>query len=66
MQGGSSNDMLYWMTDNITLKSGKPPILKYTFMADQSDHLKEFTCRGAILKLSYFLEEKVTVDVHCK
>ncbi|CAC5424079.1 unnamed protein product [Mytilus coruscus] len=66
MQGGSSNDMLYWNNNNMTFKSGKPPSLKYTFIADQSDHMKEFTCRGTIMKINYFLTKKVTVNLYLK
>lgn len=66
LQGGSSNDILYWIKDNRTLKSGKPPSLKYSFMAAQSDNMKEFKCRGSIMKISYFLTKKVTVKLYCK
>lgn len=64
LEGGSSNDMLHWITDNKTLTSGKPPSLKYTFMPDQSDDTKEFTCRGIIMTIRYFLTKKVTLNLY--
>lgn len=66
LQGGSSNDMLYWITNNVTLVSGKSPSVRYIFMADSADDMKEFICRGTNKKISYLLTKRVVIDLCCK
>lgn len=44
MEGGKPGEVLYWKSGKELLKSGKPPILNYSFATKLTDDMKNYTC----------------------